>query len=231
MGVRTFLDFFNQRKFANIYDQCADYTMTSKEKMLALYQSVKYIVDEKIPGSLVECGAWKGGSAMLMALTLTRLRAFDRKIYLYDTFQGMAKPTANDYRLDNHSIKAKDIWEKCQGKTYNRWCFSSLAEVKQNMLRTGYPRSKIIFIKGTVEKTIPKISPSRIALLRLDTDWYQSTKHELVHLFPLLSPGGVIIIDDYGYWAGAKKAVDEYFSNRNIVLRKIDNSDCIGIKE
>src|SRR5438309_9046951 len=105
------------------------------------------------------------------------------------------------------------FWKNKQGKDRNEWCYSDLSEVRKNVLSTGYPEDKVVFVKGKVEETIPKTIPSRIALLRLDTDWYESTKNELTHLFHLLAKGGVVIIDDYGYWAGSKKATDEYLSS------------------
>jgi len=98
------------------------------------------------------------------------------------------------------------------------------------MFSTGYPQNKLIFVKGRVESIIPKVIPSKISLLRLDTDWYRSTKHELTHLFPLLTKNGVLIIDDYGYWAGSKKAVDQYFADKPILFNRIDRSAVIGIK-
>ncbi len=100
------------------------------------------------------------------------------------------------------------------------------------MLSTGYPKEKIHLIKGKVEDTIPENIPKEIALLRLDTDWYESTKHELIHLFPLLKPNGILIIDDYGHWEGARKAVDEYISDNNIhiLLNRIDYSGRISVK-
>lgn len=98
------------------------------------------------------------------------------------------------------------------------------------MQSTNYPAEMLVFIKGKVEDTIPKTMPKHIALLRLDTDWYESTKHELLHLYPLLSKSGVLIIDDYGYWAGSKKAVDEYFSKGEMLLNRIDYTSRIAIK-
>jgi hypothetical protein len=85
---------------------------------------------------------------------------------------------------------------------------------------------------GKVEDTIPADIPEKIALLRLDTDWYESTKHELIHLFPRLQKGGVLIIDDYGFWKGARKAVDEYFAENNIqiLLNRIDDTGRMAIK-
>ena len=217
-------------RFRRIYDKCKQYTMTSKERMYALYKSVEYIIHSKIPGDFVECGVWSGGSTMLIAYTLLELNATNRKIYLYDTFEGMSEPTEDDYSVSNKSSRAIDKWKKEQKEDYNEWCYASLSEVKRNMTSTKYPGNNIIFIKGKVEETIPKTMPSKIAILRLDTDWYESTKHELIHLFPLVSKNGVLIIDDYGYWAGSKKAVEEYFSNKSILLNRIDSTGRIGIK-
>ena len=204
--------------------------MTSKERMYALYKSVEYIIKTDIPGDFVECGVWRGGSTMLIAFTLIELNATNRKIYLYDTFKGMTKPTDYDHLVSNKKIRAIDKWKKEQKKDYNKWVYVSLSKVKKNMALTKYPKNNIVFVKGKVEETIPKTIPSKIAILRLDTDWYESTKHELIHLFPPLLKGGILIIDDYGYWAGSKKAVDEYFSNKQILLNRIDNTGRIGIK-
>ena len=217
-------------RFKRIYNQCKKYTMTSKERMYSLYKSVEYIIKADIPGDFVECGVWRGGSTMLIAFTLLELNITNRKIYLYDTFKGMTQPTEYDYKMANSKISASDKWKKKQKKDHNRWCFASLSEVKNNMALTKYPKNNLIFIKGKVEETIPKTTPSKIALLRLDTDWYESTKHELIHLFPLFLKNGILIIDDYGCWAGSKKAVDEYFSNKKILLNRIDDTGRIGIK-
>jgi len=216
--------------FRRIYDRCKKYTMTSKERMYALYKSVEYIIKNNILGDFVECGVWRGGSTMLIAYTLLELNITNRKIYLYDTFEGMTRPTDSDHRVANNKVRASDKWKKEQKKDHNNWCYASLSEVKNNMGLTKYPRNNIVFTKGKVEETIPKTIPSKIAILRLDTDWYESTKHELIHLFPILLQNGVLIIDDYGYWAGSKKAVDEYFSNGQILLNRIDNTGRIGIK-
>jgi hypothetical protein len=104
--------------------------------------------------------------------------------------------------------------------------------VKQAVYSTGYNRDKFHFVQGMVEDTLPEKAPEQIALLRLDTDWYESTRHELIHLFPRLSRGGVLIIDDYGDWEGARKAVDEYIAQHNvaILLNRIDHTGRIGVK-
>ena len=99
------------------------------------------------------------------------------------------------------------------------------------MKSTGYPVGNIRLLKGKVEDTIPGTMPAKIALLRLDTDWYESTKHELTYLFPLLEKSGVLIIDDYGAWQGARKAVDEYLKdNGTVYLNRIDFTGRLLIK-
>jgi len=217
--------------FEQVYQTCHRYTMTSPERMYALYKAVEYIIHSKIPGDFVECGVWKGGSSMIIAHTLLQMGEKDRKIYLYDTFTGMTEPTQKDLRSSD-SLPAFTIWEKMQKKDYNDWAFAPLNEVRENMLSTGYPSQNITFIPGKVEDTVPTTIPTRIALLRLDTDWYESTYHELTHLFPLLSNRGVLLIDDYGHFKGAREAVDQYFQEQNtsILLSRIDYTGRLGIK-
>ncbi|MFC1668664.1 TylF/MycF/NovP-related O-methyltransferase [Chlamydiota bacterium] len=214
-----------ENEFGEIYEKCKFYTMTSRARMYALYQAVKYIVKSKVQGDFVECGVWKGGSTMLIALTLLKCEEANRKIYLYDTFEGMPKPTSKDQRITDGK-QSYNIWK--QGP----WCNASLDEVKKNMLSLGYPETNVIFIKGKVEDTIPENIPPQISLLRLDTDFYESIYHELKHLFPLILNKGVIIIDDYGYWAGVKEATDKYFSENAItmLLNRIDQAGRLGIK-
>lgn len=227
LGLQSDMD----REFAAIYKKCRIYTMTSCERMYALYKAVQYIVDARIPGDLVECGIWRGGSTMVMAYVLLAKAETKRTIYLYDTFAGMPEPGPRDISSSDSEIAMK-TWKKNITNTHNEWCFASLSEVRRNMLSTGYPASRIRLVKGRVEDTIPGIAPSQVALLRLDTDWYESTYHELTHLFPRLSHGGILIIDDYGHWKGAKEAVDAYFMEQNtsIFLNRVDSTCRLGIK-
>lgn len=219
-------------EFWEIYNQCKPYTMTSVERMYALYQSVDYILKNNIQGDFIECGVWRGGSSMLIALMLSKRGFSDRAIYLYDTFEGMSEPTTDDVDLLNRDAAAL-LEDSKHIKENSIWCLTDLSEVRENMKLTNYPESRIKFIKGKVEDTIPQILPdASIALLRLDTDWYESTKHELIHLYPLISKNGVLIIDDYGHWEGCRKAVDEYFSENKItmLLNRIDYTGRMGIK-
>ncbi|MDQ3049200.1 MAG: TylF/MycF family methyltransferase [Bacteroidota bacterium] len=218
-------------EFLEIYEKCKPYTFTSIEPMYALYKAVCYISKNNLPGDTVECGVWKGGSAMLIALTLLKLNDTTRKIYLYDTFDGMSEPTEKD--VDFKGISADQQLkqsDKFAEKTV--WCVSGIEEVKRNLISTGYPEEKLIFIKGKVEESIPGKIPEHISLLRLDTDWYESTYHEFIHLYPLLIKSGVLIIDDYGHWKGARDATDTYFKENNIhlLLNRIDYTVRMGIK-
>jgi O-methyltransferase len=214
------------KDFQKIYDKIKAYTVVEPERCYALYHAVRYIIRNGIQGDFVECGVWKGGSVMLIAYTLLEAGITDRKIYLYDTFEGMTKPGEYD------GEKEKANWEKYKvNDQINNWCLSPLIEVQTNMATTGYPKEKVIFIKGKVEQTIPGTLPGKLALLRLDTDWYESTKHELNHLYPLLEKGGILIIDDYGAWPGARKAVDEYFAaNGTVYLNRLDFTGRLVIK-
>jgi hypothetical protein len=201
------------------------FTMTSIERIVSLINAVSYITANKIDGDIAECGVWRGGSMMTVALTLLAHNDTSRNLYLYDTFEGMSAPTEFDASFDGVSAESQMRQEN------GKWCYASIEDVRQNILSTGYPEEKIHFVKGKVEDTIPKTLPANLSLLRLDTDWYESTKHELTHLFPLLSPEGVLVIDDYGHWQGARKAVDEYFAEqkRKIYLHRIDYTGRIAV--
>jgi hypothetical protein len=214
-----------------IFKAVKPYTMTSAERVNALVDAVNYVVANKIDGAMVECGVWKGGSTMAMMLALKQLGDETRDIYLYDTFAGMSTPTDADVSIQGQ--KAQEKFSKVKiAEDASDWCMSPLEEVQKNTFSVGYNQDKIHFVKGKIEDTIPETMPDKIALLRLDTDWYESTKHELTHLFPLLQPYGVLIIDDYGHWEGARKAVDEYIAENNIriLLNRIDYTGRIGIK-
>lgn len=217
-------------EFMEIFNKCQPFTMTSMERMYALYDSCRYIIKNNIQGDFVECGVWKGGSAMVIAHTLLKLNTTDRKIYLYDTFEGMSEPEDMDVDIANR--KAGDLMDIDKEKLTHAWAFSPEEEVKNNVFSAGYEKENIVFVRGKVEDTIPSIIPEKISLLRLDTDWYASTQHELEHLYPRLSSHGILIIDDYGHWAGARKAVDEYFDVHKgfIFLNRIDYTGRILVK-
>lgn len=208
----------------------APFTMTSVERQLALIQSVRHVVRSGVRGCIVECGVWRGGSSMAAALALMQEGDVSRELFLFDTFEGMTEPTAADRSFDgaNASALLRDA-----DRAEDIWCCADLADVRANVTSTGYPDDRLHFVKGPVEQTIPPSAAlPPIALLRLDTDWYESTKHELEHLFPLLQPGGIMIVDDYGHWQGARKAVDECLARqpRPYFLHRIDYTGRLLIK-
>lgn len=214
-----------------IWNDVRNNTMTSKERIFGLIEAVKYVNKYNIEGAIVECGVWRGGSMMAVAKTLKSLNDTSRQLYLYDTYEGMTEPTAVDENVLTGS--AKKILSKENKSTSRVWAYSALETVQQGMNSTGYPADNIHYIQGKVEDTIPGNVPEKIALLRLDTDWYESTKHELIHLFPRLQKGGVLIIDDYGFWKGSRKATDEYIAETNmqILLCRMDSTGRIAIKQ
>jgi O-methyltransferase len=158
------------------------------------------VIRAGVPDDFVECGVWRGGSSMLTALTLNRLGDSERRLYLYDTFAGMPEP--GELEVDALGHSARQQWSSEQRGDVNDWCHASLTEVRQNLLSTGFPAERLNLVERLVKETIPGTAPDRIAVLRLDTDWYESTWHELNHLYPRLSPGGVLIVDDYGTGPG-----------------------------
>jgi hypothetical protein len=212
-------DMLADTAFVSLLRQVKPFTMTSAERLYALHKAVIYTIEKGLPGDFVECGVWKGGSSMMIALTLKQCGITDRALYLYDTFEGMSDPTENDVSVVGD--KADALLQE-NDKSAGIWAYSGLEEVKANMQKTGYPADRIHYVKGKVEETIPGVIPANIALLRLDTDWYESTRHELIHLYPLLATQGVMIIDDFGHWEGAKKAVVEYFEGQPLLLNRLD---------
>ena len=222
------------KDFIEEYQSIEPYTMTTLERVYALKTAVQYVVNNNISGSYVECGVWKGGSCMMIANTLMQLNALSEEIWLYDTFSGMTNPTNEDIEIETN-LKGMELLDNINKSTdkLNMWAYAPKDIVIKNMESTGFPTDKIKYIQGKVEETLIKHRPSKIALLRLDTDWYQSTKKELEDLYPLLVNGGVLIIDDYGHFEGAKKAVDEYFKkiNQYPLMHRIDYSGRLIIKK
>jgi O-methyltransferase len=182
-------------------------TMTAPEKLFALIVATRHVADQAIPGAVVECGVWRGGSMQAVARTLLARGAADRALHLYDTFEGMPPPTEEDRRHDG--APAAELLESTP-RTGKVWAIADLDDVRAGMAETGYPAELVHFHPGRVEDTIPAGAPERIAILRLDTDWYTSTRHELEHLYDRVPSGGIVVFDDYGFWAGARKAVDEF---------------------
>lgn len=190
-----------------------NFTMTSVARLVNTLKSCKYVVQNNIPGDFVECGVWRGGHGILAKKIFEKMGS-SKKVWMYDTFEGMAEPTEYDVNAKTKEL-AKTKYQVAKKNTHVDWCYASLEDVKKCVQVSGIDINSIKFIKGDVCNTLndPANRPDKIAVLRLDTDWYKSTKTELELLYPTLSNSGVLIIDDYGHWQGSRKAVDEYFSN------------------
>lgn len=219
-----------------ILDDVRPYTMTSPERIVSTVDAVAYVIDRDVPGALVECGVWRGGSVLAMIRTLQQKGVGDRDVYLFDTFDGMTRPSEIDTSI--FDSPALETWNSSKeaGKIPWDWAFDpnvfNFEAVRSLILGTGYPAHRVHFVKGQVEETLPGAAPQSVAVLRLDTDWYDSTWHELIHLYPRISKGGILIIDDYGHWDGCRTAVDQYVKQFEIpmFLSRIDYSGRIGVK-
>jgi hypothetical protein len=206
-------------------ERVSPFSQTTPERLAALCAATEHVIRAGVEGAIVECGVWRGGSMMAVALTLARVGASDRELHLFDTFEGMTQPTDAD--RDHTGTPVMPTWLRERAADP---CEVPLDQVREALLGTGYDPARLHFVKGPVEETLPGAAPERIALLRLDTDWYESTRHELVHLYPRLAPGGVLIIDDYGHFEGARRATDEYFADAPLLLARIDYTGRLAVK-
>jgi O-methyltransferase len=189
-------------------------TMVSHERLWTTLMACKYAIEQDIPGDFVECGVWRGGNA-LVAAEMFKLYGVSKKVWLFDTFKGMTAPTDADVEAAGGK-SAQQQFALDQRDTHNAWCYASLGDVRNSFDKKGLLSENVVFVEGDVCQTLGNADrlPEQICVLRLDTDWYESTKKELEVLYPKLSLGGCLIIDDYGYWAGSKKATDEYFASQ-----------------
>lgn len=193
-------------EFLRLFEKVRAYSMVNKDAMYALYNAVHYVLDREIPGDFVECGVWKGGSSLLVSLILQERGETGRSVYLYDTFAGMPPPTDDD--VDMYGAPAAETMEANRDDI--GWCYATRPTVEATFAPHTFDFD-VHLVEGDVVETLRETWPETVALLRLDTDWYESTRAELVNLYPRVSPGGILIIDDYGHWEGARKATDEYF--------------------
>jgi hypothetical protein len=195
-------------------------TQANPERIFHNIDSIEYVIENNIEGDIVEIGVWRGGSMLSMILTLEELNVFNRTIHLYDTFDGMTEPTENDKFFNG--VTALDFTRiHYNTDDISEMCKISLNEVQNNInSNSNYPKELINYHVGDILKA--NYFPNKIAVLRLDTDWYESTKFELDNFYDKVSTGGIIIVDDYGAWVGAKKAVDDFLTERNINVNLID---------
>ena len=214
-------DFLNPRKL-NLFRKIYPYTMVDSKRLSNIYDLAELIEKNKLKGAFLECGVWKGGCAAIMGFVAKRAKS-NRKIWLFDSFKGLPEPTAKDGKI------ARDYAQnRAEGKleTINK-CVGPLDDVKKiffNILKIN--PDNVVIKKGWFQDVLPEarseIGP--ISILRLDGDWYESTKCCLVNLYDNVIRGGYIVIDDYGHWSGCKKSVDDFLAERKIKtsLIKID---------
>jgi O-methyltransferase len=219
-----------------IVERALPYTMTGVPRLQALIDAVRYLERRGVAGAFAECGVWRGGSVVAMIETLSLLGAPPRDIWLYDTFEGMTEPTEED--VSAFEPPALATWHEATAKGERPWAelfgadMFSEESVRSTLTDTGYPTARLHLVRGPVEDTLPgQLPDGPLALLRLDTDWYESTRHELAHLYPRLASGGVLVIDDYGHFEGARRAVDEYFAaHEPVLLTRIDYTGRLAVK-
>jgi hypothetical protein len=181
-------------------EKAAPFTLLTIEKLYNLYEAVRYVSERGVPGDFVECGVFKGGAIVMMAQTLVSHKYGPRRIHLFDTFFGFTGRSEHDVDYGGREIG--------KFKTQN-----FRQEVENNLKVVPYPKERYTFVEGDVVQTCQEHCPDVISILRLDTDTYDTTRAELENMFPKLSRGGVLIIDDYGYSKGCRKAVDEFFAD------------------
>jgi len=210
-------DLVSPSEFSALYRQVRTHTMCSNARLRGLYRGLRHVVIRDIPGDVVECGSARGGSAALMALTLRKLGTH-RKMWLFDTFEGLPAPSAQD--------PDRDI-----GDLFTGTCVGTVEEVRDLFRRLDLSH-EVEFVQGLFQNTLPLTPVSQIAFLHIDGDWYESVKACLDHLYDHVTPGGVIQLDDYGYWKGARKAVDEFLNVRGVraALHRLDYSGRFLIK-
>lgn len=213
---------------------CQAQTMTCKEHLLFLSTTLDQMNQQALSGAIVECGVWKGGCCMWMAHCQKRyaaVDAVDRTIYLFDTFNGMTVPIDHDAKEDP---RAMELYNQITNGRYqrhydkwhheNKWAYAPLEYVQHNMTKVGYNPDRIKYVVGDVLETLRMAEnlPTEIAILRLDTDWYESTKTELEVLFPRVVKGGLVIIDDYFAWRGSRNATDEFLTAHGHEVKLLD---------
>jgi hypothetical protein len=210
-------DFVSPFEFSVLFRQVQPYTMCSNARLRGLYRAVRYVAEKRVGGDLVECGSARGGSAALMVLTSRHLGE-RRKIWLFDTFEGLPAPTSDDPDYEVASLFTGD-------------CVGTLNEVR-TLFERLHVAADARFVKGLFQETLHKSHIPAIAVLHIDGDWYESVKVCLDELYDKVAPGGVIQFDDYGYWEGARRAVDEFLKRReiNLPLLRLDYSGRFLIK-
>lgn len=222
--VRLYLNYEEEAQARQALELVDDYTLTSYERMITLWQQVRYLDRAGIPGCLVECGTWRGGACGMMALAHLHNQSPWRAIHLFDSFEGLPEPEAE--RDGGKAIQYAEGKASGSLQSIGR-CVGTLEENQHLFAEiVKYPPELTHYHVGWFQQTVPQARSTLgpVALLRLDGDWYASTKICLDELAPLVSPGGFIILDDYGHWDGCRKATDEFLATleRPVFINHID---------
>jgi O-methyltransferase len=205
-----------EEDFWEHYEIAKAYSMLQVTGFFDIYQCMRYIKVNNIPGDLVECGCFLGGSSIFIAMMRKLFGLEDRVLHVFDTFTGFPEGSV-DKRKGQPSI----------GPSYEDF-FESVRDNFEQTVGTD----NIVFHQGVVEETLEGFNPGPLALMRLDTDYYPSTQKEFEVLYPLLVEDGVLIVDDYGQYEGSRKATDEYLAtlDRKPLLALIDSGVVSGVK-
>lgn len=209
-------------------------TMSGPLRLIATINACRHAVQSEIPGDFVECGVWRGGNSLAAKMTFEAYGS-DKQVYLFDTFAGMTAPTEHDTSI-YEQVASDAQFGAAQRDGHNEWCFASLDDVRRNFRDAKVDMGGVHFVPGDVMKTliVPANVPERISVLRLDTDFYDSTKVEMEVLYPRLESRGSLLLDDFGYWDGTRKAVVEYLADlppaQRPLLNYTDTAGRMGIK-
>jgi O-methyltransferase len=188
--------------FWDIYEKWRGETLIPPERLVSSYAALRTALTNGVEGAIAECGVFRGGSFCFFIDVVGELFGPTREFWAFDTFEGFPEGV-EDVVLGDKTFKS-EMWH-----TDNFYSIFT-----RNLARTKYPKDKIIVVKGSVLETIPAQAPDQICFLHLDTDYYESTLHELVHLYDRVSRGGAIEVDDYGHFEGCRRAVDEFLTGK-----------------
>jgi hypothetical protein len=184
---------------------CFGFTMVGRKRLDNVQHCVEDIIARGVAGDFVETGVWRGGTTILMRAILKKHNIADVVVWCADSFEGMPKPTTDDLKAQaNSDFSDRD------------YLAVSLDQVKANFDRFGLLDNQVKFLKGWFCDTLPTAPIDRIALLRMDGDLYSSSMDALTYLYPKVSPGGYVIVDDYNSWPACRQAVDEYRRDQGI---------------
>ncbi len=178
------------------------HTMVRNPNLINLYRMVRYLNRSALPGTIVECGVWKGGSSAMMAAACQD-SGVQRDFWLFDSFEGLPPPTEKDNAFE------RTYYFKGMNK-------GSIEAVERIFRKLGLPLERVHFVKGWFEQSIPAATVEQIALLHIDADWYDSVSLVLNELYDRVVPGGYVVFDDYGYWEGCDRAAHDFLDRRGL---------------